>query len=674
MSKLRAMLLHLILLVVSSPLLAAQVTGAHIDASSSEMSEGASALVGEDHEEQVLSADPQARSESALVVRLSAALEPEARAAIHAVIETLPGVDVDENATHEIGPHPSIEEIIAIYELPGAIPRSPFSALRNRRGITSIDALFELYSEPLESQLATLSNNPPPIELGSVATDGFAERLRTALLGVARRAALIKFARIESAGTISVCLSNTPSQRNTCPLPRKGRSWNEVTESEPIYLAIEAAPGTVVEVVESGEISRSRDPAQDMRYFSVVAIGRDGGVTQVAAGEGVEIITKRIVRRDGQIAAASAELQFRFAPEAPLDGKLPAGFYDFLVLTTREPIPPGVWLDKADPRTPLEACPPAPWFDLCHTMNFGVRLMPFGWGDAASVQVAVVPEVRWPVRVVNGSNATRNLSLWQAQLLTLPKAPVGSGSRSFSFKDNHRCGGAYLGEGLVLTAAHCIPDNFGDLRVRLGSPSLRSGGATFRVATVVVHANGGSTNRRVDLALVLLDDPRRRLDSLGPDLQPVALATNPRPRFSNLNLLTATGWGLIKKRLPNQGWIAADGTTNSFSDVLQQARLSQLDTSICHEFEDYRAYLAQDMLCLIGAVRNTDTCQGDSGGPVTGVVGRQRLLVGIVSGGIGCAQDGVPAVYVNVAQHRGWIDRARQRILTSRTRGVLVEK
>jgi hypothetical protein len=674
MMKLHSLVFCLMLFVTTGTPLAAQHAGAHNASSSSAVSEDARLAANDEAEEQALSASPQTQVGAALVVRLSDALDPSARAAALAVIETVPGVSVGENATHEIGPRPSIEEVIALYEIPGAIPRTAFSRLRSTRGITSIEELFELYSAASDHQQATISNIPPPIELGDVASDGFAERLRTALLSVARRAAQVKFALGERKDTISVCLSNRPSRGGTCPLPRSGRPWNEMIDSEPIYLSIEVMPPTVPTIDENREIGDGYTDA-DMRYFSVVAIGRDGEVTPLAAGEGVKIITKRINIGDDQGSSAIAAVQFRFAPEEPLNGKLPRGFYDLLVITAREPIPPGLWLDKADPRSPRDACPPAPWFDICRTMNFGVETIPFSLVDVATVEVAVVPENKPTLRVVNGVRASRNLSLWQAQLLRFPAGTVGRGGRLLSFKDLHRCGGAYLGDGFVLTAAHCIPLEFEEMRVRLGSASLVAGGATFKVAKVVVHNDGQSETRRVDLALIQLDDPKRRLEALGANVRPVALATDPRRQFLELNLLTATGWGFIKARLPGaRGWDAADGTRNSFPNVLQQARLSQLDISRCTAIEQYRSYRPQDMLCLIGTMRNTDTCQGDSGGPVTGLEGRERRLVGIVSTGVGCAQDGVPAVYVNVAQHRDWIDRAKQRILTSDKRGVFVVK
>ena len=55
-----------------------------------------------------------------------------------------------------------------------------------------------------------------------------------------------------------------------------------------------------------------------------------------------------------------------------------------------------------------------------------------------------------------------------------------------------------------------------------------------------------------------------------------------------------------------------------------------------------------------------DYCQGDMGGPLTCVFDDQPVLTGIVSWGIGCAEEGHPGVYVDVAQYIDWIEETMQ--------------
>ena len=55
-------------------------------------------------------------------------------------------------------------------------------------------------------------------------------------------------------------------------------------------------------------------------------------------------------------------------------------------------------------------------------------------------------------------------------------------------------------------------------------------------------------------------------------------------------------------------------------------------------------------------VAGKDACQGDSGGPLTVKDSDQHYLAGVVSWGYGCAADGLPGVYAEVAKLRSWVD------------------
>ena len=49
-------------------------------------------------------------------------------------------------------------------------------------------------------------------------------------------------------------------------------------------------------------------------------------------------------------------------------------------------------------------------------------------------------------------------------------------------------------------------------------------------------------------------------------------------------------------------------------------------------------------------------CHGDSGGPLTCVIDDQPVLTGIASRGYGCAEEGKPGIYVDVAHYVDWIE------------------
>jgi len=98
------------------------------------------------------------------------------------------------------------------------------------------------------------------------------------------------------------------------------------------------------------------------------------------------------------------------------------------------------------------------------------------------------------------------------------------------------------------------------------------------------------------------------------------------------------------------------------SQVLLEGQLELLDESECAKVPDYQKTLNPGVLC-VGARTSAqqDSCQGDSGGPLT----RQRVLVGLVSTGVGCGRKGVPALYTNVAHYADWIEAVQQEVKTS---------
>lgn len=49
----------------------------------------------------------------------------------------------------------------------------------------------------------------------------------------------------------------------------------------------------------------------------------------------------------------------------------------------------------------------------------------------------------------------------------------------------------------------------------------------------------------------------------------------------------------------------------------------------------------------------------------SGTATRQRVLVGLVSTGVGCGRKGVPALYTNVAHYADWIEAVQQEVKTS---------
>ncbi len=69
-----------------------------------------------------------------------------------------------------------------------------------------------------------------------------------------------------------------------------------------------------------------------------------------------------------------------------------------------------------------------------------------------------------------------------------------------------------------------------------------------------------------------------------------------------------------------------------------------------------RFRLAAGEVCA-GGERGRDACDGDGGGPLVCQAPSGRwYVVGLVSWGIGCGEEGIPGVYTRVAEYRDWLE------------------
>ena len=117
-------------------------------------------------------------------------------------------------------------------------------------------------------------------------------------------------------------------------------------------------------------------------------------------------------------------------------------------------------------------------------------------------------------RIVGGEPAKPGSAPWQVQFLSSPQydeadraydATLAHGDackiyleQRTSFELAHKCGGAWLGDGWVITAAHCV-DNMPsfdgrvgnvlvDRRLRLGTQNLTVEDGFFPIDAVVIHS------------------------------------------------------------------------------------------------------------------------------------------------------------------------------------------
>lgn len=240
--------------------------------------------------------------------------------------------------------------------------------------------------------------------------------------------------------------------------------------------------------------------------------------------------------------------------------------------------------------------------------------------------------------------------------------PVGAevGSLVYIRAGGSICSGTLVDPTHVITAGHCTHGR---------SPSSITVGATRSgvlpitawspVSAVAVHPDYDSTTFANDIAVLTLTIALS-------DADPMPLASEPQSRAAlkaGASVMSA-GFGYTSSRGP-------------LSDRARIAELTVIPNRVCAGTDlthiiDGVTFVGLGVdtstaVCAIGVAPETrliiDTCQGDSGGPLIAQTTSGPRLVGLVSGGVGCAgfEDGselpdkTPGVYTRTAPYLPWL-------------------
>ena len=295
-------------------------------------------------------------------------------------------------------------------------------------------------------------------------------------------------------------------------------------------------------------------------------------------------------------------------------------------------------------------------------------------------------------RIVGGEPARPGSAPWQVEILSSPQYDEADRAYDATLADTdtckiflaerasyelaHKCGGAYIGDGWVMTAAHCVDNIPGfdgnkgnvltDRRIRLGTQNLTVDDGLFTIDAVVIHARYKKKRKLDDIALVrVVVDPRIAKFEASKRLAAVPLMRAGDRDFDPGEALRVTGWGWMGQRNARDAVTRMDSSRQLQRNPadLQQLVLNHLPDARCEEEygKDYDAgTLCAGTLAADGSIEaGKDSCQGDSGGPLTREEdGGVRSLVGVVSGGKGCGA-GKPAVYTRMSHYDAWIAAAK---------------
>ncbi|XP_058119241.1 transmembrane protease serine 9-like [Anopheles ziemanni] len=214
----------------------------------------------------------------------------------------------------------------------------------------------------------------------------------------------------------------------------------------------------------------------------------------------------------------------------------------------------------------------------------------------------------------------------------------------------HFCGGTHLGDGWILTAAHCVI-------------SLKTGNHSQIVAQIGGQNLNDTTVVRYPIVEMHIQGTYNRVTMVG-DIALLRAATSSE---SNGNVLRLRPRTHVAKRLslpaPSDGTVVngeqcyifgygSESYEGPISTTLRYGTVLAFGIDSCIGMMG--AVVApppnSGMFCAIG---QADACKGDSGG---GYVchkppSNQFVLRGIISYGVGCGAAGTPGVYTDVAYY-----------------------